>query len=257
MEQVVRRSPLYTFVICPNNSGSTLLVRLLATSDQVSVFDSMNHEGQWLVHRDDPEAMPIPDTGSDELRNWTTNEAKFADPQRYHWERIKAVWHRAWDLSKAVLVEKSPPMVMAAPLLQEQFAPARFIVSVRSPYAFAEGVRRKRGYPLSVATAHWVRSSRLQLRNRAVLRGSLFFRYEDLCQSPERIAARILEYIPELERLDVGRAFDIMGEHSTIRDFNGDSLGRMSAADLDEINTALAGHEDVLEALGYERIVRA
>ncbi|WP_163870074.1 sulfotransferase [Myxococcus eversor] len=254
MEQSVGKPPLYAFVICPNNSGSTLLVRLLATSDQVSVFDSMNHEGQWLVHRDDPEAMPVPDTESEELRNWTTNEAKFGDPQRYHWERIKAVWHRAWDLRKAVLVEKSPPMVVAAPLLQEHFAPARFIVSCRSPYAFAEGVRRKRGYPLATATAHWVRSSRLQLRNRAVLRDSLFFRYEDLCQSPEATAAKILELIPELGRLDVSRAFDIMGEHSPIRDFNGDSLGRMSAEDLKEINTALAGHEDVLDALGYERI---
>jgi|SRR5215216_3798426 len=123
-----RPEHLYIFVLCPNNSGSTLLAQLLGTSPKVSILPT---EGQWIAHRLAPGAMPFPE--GTERRNWTSNEKKFADPSNYDWPRIKAAWRQAWDPEKQVLVEKSPPMVIAAPLLQEQFAPARFLLSVRNP----------------------------------------------------------------------------------------------------------------------------
>jgi hypothetical protein len=65
------------------------------------------------------------------------------------------------DLDKRVLIEKSPPMVITAPMLPAHFAPAKLVISVRNPYAVCEGIRRKRGYSLMAAVSHWVRASQL------------------------------------------------------------------------------------------------
>jgi hypothetical protein len=60
---------LHVLVICPNDSGSTLLTRLLGTSPNVSLLPT---EGQWVAYRLAPGAMPFPE--GTEARNWTSNE---------------------------------------------------------------------------------------------------------------------------------------------------------------------------------------
>jgi hypothetical protein len=147
-------APSYThlFIVCPNNSGSTLLVELLDTSAHASIFPSINHEGQWVARAADDGLMPFPE--GCEGRNWTVNEQKFADPRNYDWPRLKQAWNDAWSPSKSVRIEKTPSLVVSAPLFQSRFDNARFILSMRDPYAFCEGVRRREGYGLETAVAH-------------------------------------------------------------------------------------------------------
>jgi hypothetical protein len=237
---------LYFFILCPNNSGSTLLVQLLGTSRNVSILPS---EGQWVVWREDPRAMPFPQ--GNERRNWTVNEEKFADPSRYDWLRIKNIWRRWWDLEKPILVEKSPPMVVTAPLLQAEFVPSRFLISVRNPYAVCEGIRRKGGYSLTAAASHWARASQLQQRNRDHLPASLFLRYEDVCDHPEKAIRLLNEFLPELGGLDSQRVFRVMDQTGRIHNLNAQQITSLSERDIEEINTVLSPHHELLESLGY------
>lgn len=242
---------LYAFILCPNNSGSTLLAQLLGTSRNVSILPA---EGQWVASREAPGAMPFPE-GS-ERRNWTVNEEKFADPSRYDWPRIKEAWHRWWDLEKRILVEKSPPMVFTAPLLQEEFPAAKFLITVRNPYAVCEGIWRKGGYSLSTAASHWVRASQLQRRNRDLLSDHLFLRYEDLCGQPGKAVRLLSERIPELDSLDSARVFKVMDQTGRIRNLNAQQITCLNEADLDEINAVLSPHQDLMESLGYDLLAK-
>jgi hypothetical protein len=143
-------------------------------------------------------------------------------------------------------------MVVTAPLLQQGGAPARFLISVRDPYAVCEGIRRKGGHSLTTAASHWVRASQLQQRNREILSHSLFLRYEDVCDRPAEAARLLSERIPELGPLDSERVFEVMDQTGRIRNLNEEQIARLSAADLAEINAVLAPHQGLLESLGYE-----
>jgi hypothetical protein len=93
-----------------------------------------------------------------------------------------------------------------------------------------------------------VRTSLLQQRNRRILRESLFLRYEDLCDQPEKTAALLCEFIPELESLDSSRIFEVMDQTGRIRNLKwradraagrggpgGDQLGPLAASRPDGI----------------------
>jgi hypothetical protein len=122
---------------------------------------------------------------------------------------------------------------------------------VRNPYAVCEGIRRKGGYSLTTAASHWVRASRLQQRNRTILRDNLFLRYEDVCDEPRKAADLLSAFIPELGRLDSERVFDVMDQTGRIRNQNEEQISRLSAADLAEIDAVLSPHRDLMESLGY------
>jgi hypothetical protein len=246
----VRPSYTHLFIVCPNNSGSTLLVELLGTSAHASIFDSLNHEGQWVAKTAGEGIMPYPQ--GHELRNWTVNTSKFADPCNYDWPRLKQAWTDAWSTSKSVRVEKTPSLVVSAPMFQEQFENARFLLCIRDPYAFCEGVRRRQGYALEIAAAHWLRSAELQLRNKELLTPQVFFTYEELCDRPSEVVGRIADLIPELADIDVTRVFDVMSCRSEIRDQNRTQIARLSADDIGAINRVLSGDRRMLDVFGYE-----
>ena len=245
-------APSYThlFIVCPNNSGSTLLVELLGTSAQASIFPSLNHEGQWVAKAAGDGVMPYPK--GHERRNWTVNAEKFANPGNYDWPRLKQAWSDAWNPSKTVRIEKTPSLVVSAPLFQSRFDNARFILCMRDPYAFCEGVRRREGYSLETAATHWLRCAELQLRNRQVLAPHLFITYEELCGRVSEVAGRIAALVPELGDVDVTRVFDVMSCRSEIRDQNRAQISQLAHDDISVINRVLAQHLSTLEVLGYD-----
>jgi hypothetical protein len=246
----VASSCTHLFIVCPNNSGSTLLVELLGTSAQASIFPSLNHEGQWVAKAAGDDVMPYPE--GQERRNWTVNAEKFANPENYDWPRLKQAWLDAWSPAKVVRIEKSPSLVVSAPLFQSRFDNARFILCMRDPYAVCEGVRRREGYGLETAATHWLRCAELQLRNRRVLAPHLFITYEELCREPSQVAGRIAELVPELEDVDVTRVFDVMSCRSEIRDQNRAQISRLTPDDIRVINRVLARRLSTLEVLGYD-----
>lgn len=241
---------MHLFIVCPNNSGSTLLAELIGTSRNAAMFTSTNREGQWVAKAAGDGIMPFPE--GMERRNWTVNIDRFADPLNYDWERLKSAWESNWDAARPIRVEKTPSLVVSAPLFGERFEDSRFILSIRNPYAFCEGIRRREGYCLETAATHWVRCAELQIRNREVLHPALCFTYEELCDDPARVAGRIVEFVPELADMDTGRVFDIMSCRSSIANQNASQIARLSLEDIDAINHVLIAGQPVVRALGYE-----
>lgn len=225
----------YLFILCPPSSGSTLLWQLLQTSPHVG---SLPAEGQTLVkdilftgQRWDP-ALSVP------------------------WEKVRQVWESAWDMSKPVLLEKSPPHLVRARQLQAHFPNSHFVVMVRNPYAYCEGIRRRWRSDLDYATIarRWVERAACQRDNRASLQRVLFFTYEQLCADAESVCRRLVGFVPELERLQPQREFAVFEKSLPVKDLNARQIARLSPADIGEINAVLCGHQGLLAEFGYEML---
>jgi hypothetical protein len=155
-----------------------------------------------------------------------------------------------------VLLEKSPPNTIRARWLQANFKPARFVAMVRSPYAVAEGVKRRTGASLEDAARHWTEANRMFLDDVASLEHVVRIRYEDFCETPEQYLAELTEFLgltrpfaaDATQELRVHNIDDAVGG---VRNFNQKSLDRLS---MDELRTIEDIAEPVMTALGYERL---
>jgi hypothetical protein len=226
----------YIFVLCPPYSGSTLLWKLLSTSDAVSAFSC---EGQFL-----PEVVAT-------MRREPWNaEAEFP------WPYIKEVWRHHWDLSKPLLVEKSPANLIRAEAIAEHFSPAYFLVMVRDPYAHCEGLMRRDGFSARGAAEFSMRCFRAQMRNAESLPNVLRFTYCDLVSDPAGICRRIQVFIPELGELRYREKFTVHSidgdRNRQIVNLNSKKIRNLSSRDIRQINEVLLENRDVMEYWGYD-----
>jgi hypothetical protein len=227
---------MYLFVLCPPYCGSTVLWKLIATSDHVSALPS---EGQFL-----PEVEGV-------MRQapW---DADFEMP----WEQIRAVWDRYWNHDKQVLLEKSPPNLLRTDQIREHFQPVQFVMMVRNPYAHCEGLMRRDGSAPEDAAEFAIRCLQLQRENRAKLPDSLWFTYEQLASDPRGIARKLCEFLPQLGELSPRDTFQVHSnysrEQSRIVDLNRKKIRAMSPAQIGRINAVFSKYEDTLNDWGYE-----
>ncbi len=230
--------PKHLFILCPPASGSTLLWKLLKTSPQVSAFGL---EGQALAK-------------SQLFTRDRWNAKKTID-----WERVRVQWNRAWDLSKPVLLEKSPPHLIRAEQLAAHFPNSYFIVMIRDPYAFCEGIKRRwssrrpilSGYSYFNLARFWAICARHQIQNQKNLKNGLAMTYEELADRPAEAAARLLDFLPELERLDLGKEISIFEKSQPIANLNDQQIARLSDGQIFEINQALKYCPGRLARFGY------
>lgn len=228
----------YLFVLCPPYCGSTLLWKLLATSERVS---ALPQEGQFL-----PEVEPI------------MRERPWDRDLQLPWGDIKAAWERYWDASKPVLLEKSPPNIVRATTIAEHFVPAQFIIMVRNPYAHAEGLIRRNEWPLRRAANFALMCLRTQAENAAKLNDSLVFTYEDLVSNPPAACAQLSAFQPALDDMDPEASFEVHSVDGTldrqITDLNAKKIEALSPAQLAELNSYFEPNKDILAHWGYEII---
>jgi len=253
----------YLFVLCPPFSGSTLLWKLLQTSPSVSAHPK---EGQFL-------------DGVEIMRKGVWNPQ-----QQFPWSTIKKKWENVWDMNKPVCLEKSPPNLIRAFEIEKIFSPASFIAMIRNPYAFCEGIRRqiknseingglhKRavvirvltqdpdrlyyGDEIEVAARFWVKCAQYQMKNIKSLKRSLHFTYEEFADNPSHIKKRILDFLPDLKNLDVGKKFKVhsfQGRSARpISNFNSKKIARLSVKDIHRINAILRESKNLMDFFGYE-----
>lgn len=231
-------TPKHLFILCPPASGSTLLWKLITTSPQVSAF---RLEGQALAK-------------SELFTRDRWNAQKAID-----WEKVKEKWYRTWDLSKPVLLEKSPPHLVRAGQLAAHFSNSYFIVMVREPYAFCEGVKRRWGSRKSFLSGFtyfnlarfWAICARYQIANQKNLENTLFLSYEELTGRPAEAARRLLAFVPELENLDWEQEFSVFEKSRAITNLNDQQIARLRDGQLFEINQVLTRCPGLLAQFGY------
>ncbi len=226
----------YLFVLCPPYSGSTLLWKLLSTSQNVS---SLPVEGQFL-----PELA-----GFMRDKPW--------DPGRpLPWPAIKAVWETYWDMGKPVLLEKSPPNLIHARDIVANFQPVKFIVMVRNPYAQSEGLMRRNHWPVGRAANFSMTCLRAQLQNARELDDVLVLTYESLVENPAQACQQLVSFMPELADMDHAASFEVHSVDGTlnrpITDLNTKKIAAIPPETLAAMNTIFSQHQETLTAWGYD-----
>ena len=230
----------YVFILSPPFSGSTLLHQLVAGSQSVSEIPG---EGLFLP----PVKKLLP-------------RDLYKEGQQIPWEAVRREWEQVWDLGKPILMEKSPPAIVHAQDIERHFQPAYFICIVRDPYAYCEGHHRRRGLGYHFAAQRWAMQVRHQIRNLESLQNALLVSYEQLSDDPEATRDRLIEFLPELDDIDVHAEFSVKAvdnawkQKSAIRNLNPTKIEMLARRDVAEINDVLDEHEDLMGYFGYQRI---
>lgn len=247
----------FLFITVANNSGSKLLVQLVAECKNVV---ALPREGERYV--DIPSCI---------TRMWTQTKerAKMEDESNYNFVHIKDEWHKLWKQSRhfnkanpRVFLEKSPPNVLRAQMYEKNFPNAYFMIMVRNPYAVVEGILRRchKRRPVAECTKHWIDTSRKQIENIEVLENNVWFTYEDLCDRPKIVKPKIDAFMPEISDINLRKK---LKTHSQLRggkffsppvNLNKIQIKRLTADDIKIINTYLEKNLDLLEFFGYKLI---
>lgn len=122
----------------------------------------------------------------------TEAHALFTDQNR---QKLFLEWSNYWDLSKAVLIEKSPPNIIRTRFLQALFPNAQFIVLMRHPIPVSYATMKWSKSGLSDLFRHWITVHSIFERDRSHLTNLCMVSYEQLVHDPESALARIGRFL--------------------------------------------------------------
>ena len=240
----------HLFLLIPNNSGSSLVLRLLARSPHAAC---LRKEGQHL-----PGYMgPVP--GQLGVKHLFGLHEAFDDPGSYDWPAIRELFERRWealDPNAPVRVEKSPPNVLRAEMLDEHFENTHFIVSWRNPYAAADGIfRGNPGARPGQAARHLIRMLQAARANRERYGERVVAAaYEAIVAAPQGFLDRVTAMIPEIGALEVDPEAEITVKgrrYDGIRDTNAEQIANLTPNMIAGMNRHLERHAELLESFGY------
>ncbi len=245
------RPDRWVFVVGCYNSGTELLMNVLGAHPEIGALPT---EGQFLTDQ------LVADYELGLHRMWVLREDFFrlteADPGPDAL-RMKKEWGLRLDRSCPVLLEKSPPNTARTRWLQHHFENAHFIAMVRNGYAVAEGIRRKarpkhlrEGWPIEQCARQWNRCYEVLLEDAGHLARLQWLKYEDLVEDPHRELERVLDFLglAGSREVDPGAHWRVHERNEPIRDMNPESIGRLTADDIDTIRRVAA---PMLRHFGY------
>lgn len=250
----VPKGKRWVFLVGCYNSGTTLLAELLSQHPAISALPTEGHFITDQFIKDYDIGLP---------RMWVDREDIFRldendeGPDPY---RLKKEWGMRLDLSKDILLEKSPPNSAKTRWLQKHFEDACFIGIVRNPYAVAEGITRKAdpqhlidSWPIEKSAYQWKRSNEVLKQDAFHLNRFMWVSYEDLADDTGATLNRITGFIgtEDFPALDESRSWNIHERDEQIRNMNADSIKRLTPEQIEQVNR-VAG--DAIEAFGYERM---
>ncbi|MEL6866852.1 MAG: sulfotransferase [Bacteroidota bacterium] len=233
----------FLFLLCAPYSGSTLLHELLSTSPQVSANNIFGtREGQSLP----------------EYRKLIDYRQRWEEGHNLPWEAIRQVWMQYWDISKPILLDKSPPNLMHTAAIQQHFSPAYFIAMTRNPYAHCESLHRRDQMSIEEAAKFSLRCLQYHRRNIEKCPNLLCFRYEDLMEEPDRVQQQIQDFLPQLGPLEMKRHFkahNFKNKRLPLSNLNAEKIARLSIQQRQKINRIWGAHTDLLAYFDYPLLV--
>lgn len=256
----------FLFIVCMNNSGSTLLERILGDCENVIGFVPTKPDKQVNGQQYALDLMPVPAKLKPKTtRVWTESSALLLDESQYDWAKIKVRWRKYWSLNPRfktanprIFLEKSTPNVLRAEMLQTHFDDSYFIQMVRNPYAVCEGIHRRMGYSFERCVRHWLECSKRLIYNEGVLQNTILLRYEDLSEDSQECERRVKGLLAGLEDINLRSevtVHSIEGKKTQgIVNLNDKQIARLTEEQIKEISTLLAGSEDVVNHFGYKII---
>lgn len=241
----------WIFILGCNNSGTTLLTRMLEAHPAVS---GVPRGGRGAT------VVLLPPRRAEVIRLWTEKIELFrlTEADRHLDDlRLKYDWISAVRLSpRPFILEKAPPDMICARWFQAVFPNARFIGLVRNGYAVAEGMNRREGYGLERCARHWGTANRIMMNDAEHLEHFMLVRYEELVQDARAVMRRVCKFL-DLDSNPIQAIIDkewqvhnMDNAAAHIQDFNLKSFERLQERDLAIINH---GAGEMLERLGYLR----
>jgi hypothetical protein len=200
----------FVFLAGLHRSGTTLLARLLAAHPEVSGFSGTGvdaDEGQHLQT-----VYPAAKVWGGPGRFGFAPEAHFTEAQASEEKarQLFAEWSPHWDLSRPVLLEKSPPNLLKTRYLQALFPGSKSVVMLRHPIAVSLATAKWRGTRrYGRLVEHWLRCHEIFAADQPQLESVHVIRYEDLVREPEPVLRGVFEFldldpIPPSEAVEAG-----------------------------------------------------
>jgi len=181
-----------------HRSGTTLLARLLAAHPEISGFSGTGapaDEGQHLqsVYPSDHEhGRPGRFGFAPEMHLTETSPLVSVQNARTLFEE----WSPHWDLSRPLLLEKSPPNLLKTRFLQALYPGSAFVVIVRHPIPVSIPTAKWRGTRrYDRLFEHWLRCHALFEADRERLERVHVLQYEQLVHDPAAELRRIFEFL--------------------------------------------------------------
>lgn len=192
------------FICGLHRSGTSILHEVLKKHDAISGFENTGvpeDEGQHLQSI----FSPAKDYGG-AGRFGFFEEAKLTENsplvnEKYQ-NKLMAEWANYWDLSKTLLIEKSPPNLIRTRFLQAMFPSTLFITVIRHPIAVAYATQQYKSslfkhtkFSNYNLVDHWVQSYERFWQDKPHLKNHFVIAYEELSSYPEACFNAISDFL--------------------------------------------------------------
>ena len=235
-----RKKNQYLFILSPPFCGSTLLTEILSTSKNVSCNNNIGlKEGQHL-----PETHKLLFTND----RW--------DPKKQiDWNKIKSIWHKYWDKSREILLEKSPPNICRALEINRVFKNSYYICLTRNPYAQIQSNIRRYQTDIISATKKYITYLKFQKNNIEMLENTILITYEELTNNPSKTKDKLSNFLNQLNDIKVDTKFKahnvLKKKEMKITNLNKQSISLLSKNQIDTINSLIKNEEDLIKYFNY------
>lgn len=201
--QAIVQAHHFVFLGGLHRSGTTLLFRMLREHPAISGFANNQDANEWLAAEDEgqylqsvyPQAIYwggpgkfafSPDAHLTEQSELLTVENK---------AKLAVQWFPYWDLSKHLLLEKSPPNLVWTRFLQSAFPNSSFVIIERHPVAVSLATEKWSPTGLPSLIEHWLVAHETYQADRSHLRRVMTIKYETLVSEPASTLREIYAFL--------------------------------------------------------------
>src|SRR2546430_8559633 len=196
MPQEHERNCKYVFVCGLHRSGTSVLGRNVGRLEDCTGFKNTPFYIGTTIPIDEGEHLqdvyPLdlecggPGRFGFDPRAHRTEHSELLTPENV--ARLRASWHRYWDKSKMICVEKTPGNVLMTRFLQAAFPNSYFIVIRRHPVSVSIAGQRWTSNLTSLNRMfqHWLHCYRLFEDDKKYLKHVYELTYEDYIENPDK-----------------------------------------------------------------------
>lgn len=187
----------HVFVIGLHRSGTTLLANLIANHPYVSSFKDTGFpkdEGQFLQTVYPPAYIyGGPGKFGFDLRTHLDESSHLLTKDNK--EKLFSEWSKHWDMSRKILLEKSPPNLLKTRFLQEIFPNTKFIMITRHPIAVSYATQKWSKTSIVSLLEHWLICHEIFEADRKHLENVFTLKYKDLVSNPDHTIMNVYNFI--------------------------------------------------------------